>query len=230
MSQKTETCIIVGAGNGLSASLARLFRANNIDVVLAARNVEKLIGLSEKIGCGLVQCDSSDPDQVEKLFTKTDEIFGNPSVVIYNPSARIRGDITSLDPQQTKLALETTCFGAFLVARQAAIRMISVGSGSIFFTGASAGVKGFANSSVFAMGKFGLRGLAQSLARELQPKNIHVAHFVIDGGISSEVRPDNGDQNLLNPDEIAKTYLSFHRQNRSAWAWEIELRPWIEKF
>ena len=230
MRQRNETCIIVGAGNGLSASLARLFRTNGIGVVLAARNVEKLSELSEEIRCDLVQCDSSDADQVQKLFAQTDKIFGVPSIVVYNPSERIRGDITTLDPQKTKLALETTCFGAFLVAQQAAIRMISEGSGSIFFTGASAGVKGFANSSVFAMGKFGLRGLAQSLARELQPKNIHVAHFVIDGGISSEIRPDNGEQNLLNPDEIAKTYLSFHRQNRSAWAWEIELRPWIEKF
>jgi NADP-dependent 3-hydroxy acid dehydrogenase YdfG len=108
--------------------------------------------------------------------------------------------------------------------------MTKNGSGSIFFTGASAGVKGFPNSSVFAMGKFGLRGLAQSLARELQPKNIHVAHFVIDGGISSELRPDTGEQTLLNPDEIAKTYLHFHRQDRSVWSWEIELRPWVEKF
>ena len=230
MHQKTDTCIIVGAGSGLSASLARLFRTNDMDVVLAARNVKKLTSFSKEIGCDLVQCDSSDADQVKQLFIQTDKIFGAPSLVIYNPSARIRGDITSLDPQQTKLALETTCFGAFLVAQQAAVRMITKGSGSIFFTGASAGVKGFANSSVFAMGKFGLRGLAQSLARELQPKNIHIAHFVIDGGISSEIRPDNGEQNLLNPDEIAKTYLSFHRQNRSAWAWEVELRPWVEKF
>ena len=230
MGKKNENCIIVGAGNGLSASLARLFRANNSNVVLAARNIEKLSTISKKIGCDLIKCDASDTDQVKKLFIQTDKIFGAPSIVIYNPSARIRGDITSLDPQQTRLALETTCFGAFLVAQQAATRMISEGSGSIFFTGASAGVKGFANSSVFAMGKFGLRGLAQSLARELQPKNIHVAHFVIDGGISSEIRRDNGEQNLLNPDEIAKTYLSFHRQNRSAWAWEIELRPWVEKF
>ena len=226
----SETCIIVGAGSGLSASLAKLFRAEDMTVVLAARNIEKLAELSEEIDCELVQCDSSDVEQVSDLFSKTDEIVSKPSIVIYNPSARIKGDITSLDPYETKAAIETTCYGAFLVAQQAAKRMISVGSGSIFFTGASAGVKGFPNSSVFAMGKFGLRGLAQSLARELQPKNIHVAHFVIDGGISSEIRPDNGEQNLLNPDEIAKTYLSFHRQNRSAWAWEVELRPWVEKF
>ena len=230
MLPENETCIIVGAGSGLSASLARLFRAEKMAVALAARNIEKLADLSKEIDCELVQCDSSNVEQVKNLFTKTDELVGKPSIVIYNPSARIRGDITSLDPHQTKAALETTCYGAFLVAQQAAVRMISAGSGSIFFTGASAGVRGFPNSSVFAMGKFGLRGLAQSLARELQPKNIHVAHFVIDGGISSRTRRDNGEDRLLDPDEIAKTYLNFHRQNRSAWSWEIELRPWVEPF
>ena len=230
MLPSSETCIIVGAGSGLSASLARLFRAQEMAVVLAARNIEKLAELSEEIDCELVQCDSSNVEQVSDLFSKTDEIVSKPSIVIYNPSARIRGDITSLDPYETRVALETTCYGAFLVAQQAAKRMISAGSGSIFFTGASAGVRGFPNSSVFAMGKFGLRGLAQSLARELQPKNIHVAHFVIDGGISSKTRPDNGEDKLLNPDEIAKTYLNLHRQNRSAWSWEIELRPWVEQF
>ncbi|MDC0967167.1 SDR family oxidoreductase, partial [Alphaproteobacteria bacterium] len=217
-------------GSGLSASLARLFSAENMSVVLAARDIQKLKGLREEINCDLVQCDVTNIDQVENLFAQTDQILGKPSVVVYNPSARIRGDITSLDPAKTKLALETTCYGAFLVAQQAAIRMTKAGRGSIFFTGASAGIKGFPNSSVFAMGKFGLRGLAQSLARELQPKNIHVAHFVIDGGISSELRPDTGEQTLLNPDEIAKTYLHFHRQDRSIWSWEIELRPWVEKF
>ena len=230
MVQDKETCIIVGAGSGLSASLARLFSAENMSVVLAARDIQKLKGLREEINCDLVQCDVTNIDQVENLFAQTDQILGKPSVVVYNPSARIRGDITSLDPAKTKLALETTCYGAFLVAQQAAIRMIKTGRGSIFFTGASAGIKGFPNSSVFAMGKFGLRGLAQSLARELQPKNIHVAHFVIDGGISSELRPDTGEQTLLDPGEIAKTYLHFHRQDRSVWSWEIELRPWVEKF
>ena len=151
-------------------------------------------------------------------------------MVIYNPSARVKGDVTSLDPLETKQALEITCYGAFLVAQQAAIRMVKQGSGSIFFTGASAGVKGFPNSSAFAMGKFGLRGLAQSLARELHPKNIHIAHFVIDGGIASKERPNGVKESFLEPDEIASTYLSFHRQKRSAWAWEIELRPWVEKF
>ncbi len=230
MGREIENCIIVGAGMGLSASLASLFRKENMNVVLAARNIKKLDNLNRELGCHLIQCDASDPTQVEQLFAATDKLIGQPKVVIYNPSARVRGEITSLDPLETKQALDITCFGAFLVAQQAAIRMVKQGSGSIFFTGASAGVKGFPNSSVFAMGKFGLRGLAQSLARELHPKNIHIAHFVIDGGIASRERPNSENETLLEPDEIADTYLNFHRQKRSTWAWEIELRPWVEKF
>ena len=230
MGREIENCIIVGAGMGLSASLASLFQKENMNVVLAARNIKKLDNLKRELGCHLIQCDASDPTQVEQLFASTDKLIGQPKVVIYNPSARVRGEITSLDPLETKRALDITCFGAFLVAQQAAIRMVKQGSGSIFFTGASAGVKGFPNSSVFAMGKFGLRGLAQSLARELHPKNIHIAHFVIDGGIASRERPNRENETLLEPDEIAHTYLNFHRQKRSTWAWEIELRPWVEKF
>ncbi|WP_438997037.1 SDR family NAD(P)-dependent oxidoreductase, partial [Candidatus Puniceispirillum sp.] len=135
-----------------------------------------------------------------------------------------------LDPSATLDALKITCFGAFLVAQQAAKRMQVRGSGSIFFTGASAGVKAFPNSSVFAMGKFGLRALAQSLARELHPQNIHIGHFIIDGSIQSSATIDNSDHTRLDPDEIARTYIEFHRQHRSIWAWEIELRPWVETF
>ncbi|MEC7211381.1 MAG: SDR family NAD(P)-dependent oxidoreductase, partial [Pseudomonadota bacterium] len=167
-----------------------------------------------------------------RLFTALDDTIGTPDLVVYNPSARLRGPITELDPAATRAAIEVTCFGAFLVAQQAARRMLERGSGSIFFTGASAGVKGFANSSVFAMGKFGLRGLAQALARELHPQNIHIGHFVIDGGIRSARvdRRDDGTDSMLDPDAIAQTYLQFHAQHRSAWAWEIELRPWAESF
>ena len=132
-----------------------------------------------------------------------------------------------LDPIETQKSINITCFGAFLVAQEAAKRMLKRKSGSIFFTGATAGVKGFANSSVFAIGKFGLRGLAQSLARELHPQGIHVAHFVIDGAINKE---SYSDYQTIHPDEIAKTYLQFHHQDKSAWAWEIELRTSVEKF
>ena len=159
--------------------------------------------------------------------------MGTPNLVIYNPSARVRGGIIEVDPLETQKALNITCFGAFLVAQEAAKRMVERGNGSIFFTGASASVKGYAHSSVFAMGKFGLRGLAQSLARELHPKNIHIGHFIIDGGIKAAHRPernDPGDDSMLDPESIAETYLQFHRQHRSSWGWEIELRPWVETF
>ena len=228
-----RSALIVGAGSGLSSSLALQCAHLGMDVALAARNVEKLEDLSIQTKASLHKCDASKIEDVNRLFEDLDEKLGIPELVVYNPSARLRGAIETLDPEKTKEALNVTCFGAFLVAQQAAKRMLKRGSGSIFFTGASAGVKGFANSSVFAMGKFGLRGLAQALARELHPKNIHIGHFVIDGGIKSNERLERkgtGDYDMLDPDEIAKTYLQFHDQNKSAWAWEVELRPWVETF
>ena len=228
-----RSALIVGAGSGLSSSLALQCANLGMTVALAARNVEKLDDLSIQTKASLHKCDASKIEDVNRLFKDLDEKLGIPELVVYNPSARLRGAIETLDPEKTKEALNVTCFGAFLVAQQAAKRMLKRGSGSIFFTGASAGVKGFANSSVFAMGKFGLRGLAQALARELHPKNIHIGHFVIDGGIKSNERLDrkgNGHDDMLDPDEIAKTYLQFHEQSKSAWAWEVELRPWVETF
>lgn len=228
-----QSALIIGAGAGLSASLARLCAQQDMQVALAARNPSKLGDLAAETNAHLFTCDVADADQVTSLFAAVDAAIGTPDLVVFNPSARLRGPITDLDPDAAHEALLITCFGGFLVAQQAAKRMRERGSGSIFFTGASAGVKGFANSSVFAMGKFGLRGLAQSLARELHPHNIHVGHFVIDGGIANAARPDrvdDGSDNMLNPDAIAECYLQFHHQHRSAWAWEIELRPWVENF
>ena len=233
MSDKQQSTLIVGAGAGVSGSLARLCAADGMAVALAARNTDKLAEIAAETGATLHQCDASQPDQVAALFDATDAIIGTPDLVLYNPSARVRGPITELDPEAAQNAINVTCFGAFLVAQQAAKRMLTRGSGSILFTGASAGVKGFANSSVFAMGKFGLRGLAQSLARELHPQNIHIGHFVIDGGIANAARPDridDGSDNMLSADAIAHSYMQFHKQHRSAWAWEIELRPWVERF
>ena len=168
-----------------------------------------------------------DQPQDKYLFLELDKTIGTPNLVIYNAAARVRGGVSELDPIQTQKAIEVTCFGAFLVAKESAKRMLKRGNGSIFFTGATAGVKGFANSSVFAMGKFGLRGLAQSLARELHPKNIHIGHFVIDGGIGRE---SDSNYKMMHPDAIAQTYLDFYNQDSSAWAWEIELRTFKEKF
>ena len=228
-----KSILIIGGGFGLSWSIARLFSKEGMDVSIASRNIEKYANLDSEIKLNLYNCDASIIEDVNKLFENIDKNTGTPDLVVYNPSARVRGPIGELNPNEVKKALEITSFGGFLVAQESAKRMMKRGSGSIFFTGATAGVKGFPNSSVFAMGKFALRGLAQSLARELHPKNIHIGHFVIDGGISkSKYFGNNNNENdaLLDPDEIAKTYLNFYKQNKSAWSWEIEIRPWVEKF
>ena len=221
----SKSILIVGAGFGLSASIARLFSKNDMKVILASRNINKLNELKDEINAITIKCDSSNIDDVNELFEEIDKSIGTPNVVIYNPSSRIRGSIVDLDPNEALKAVKITSFGAFLVAQQSAKRMLKRGSGAIFFTGASASIKGFENSSVFAMGKFALRGLAQSLARELHPKNIHIGHFIIDGGIGV-----NHGQTLLHPDHIAKSYLDFYYQDRSSWSWELELRPWTENF
>ena len=224
----SESVLIVGVGSGLSASLARLCASKGMKVVLAARNIEKLEDLKKEVSAETYKCDSTDIESVKNLFKETDKTIGTPNLVIYNASSRpSRNGVAELDPKQVQQSINVTCFGAFLVAQEATKRMLKRKSGSIFFTGATAGVKGFANSSAFAMGKFGLRGLAQSLARELHPKNIHIGHFVIDGGIGKKPM---GDYQMINPDEIAKTYLDFHNQDQSVWSWEIELRTSVEKF
>ena len=192
-----ESVLIVGAGSGLSASLARLCVSKDMKVVLAARNIKKLESLKKKIGAETIRCNSSDIKSVSNLFKRTDKIIGTPNLVVYNASLRFHGGITELDSKKTQVAINVTCFGAFLVAQEATRRMLKRKSGSIFFTGATAGIKGFANSSVFAMGKFGLRGLAQSLARELHPQNIHIGHFVIDGAIGKK---PFGDYQTIHPE------------------------------
>lgn len=226
-----DLALIVGVGEGVSASLARLLHTEGMQVALAARNPDKLEGLAAETGARTYGCDVSDPAAVEALFAQLKEDAGVPDLVVFNPSYRARGPLVELDPKEVEKALAVTCFGGFLVGQAAVKGMLERGSGSVFFTGASASVKGYPQSAPFAMGKFGLRGLAQSMARELQPQNIHVAHFVIDGGIASDGKPKRDDpDSWLEPDAIARTYLEFHRQHRSIWAWEIELRPWVEKF
>ena len=228
-----ERALIVGAGSGLSAALARLCRREGMDVVLAARDTQKLAALVAETGATAVACDASRAEDVERLFAALDASGGPLDLVVYNASGRARGPVVELDPAAVDAAIRVTAFGGFLVARQAAQRMVKRGHGTILFTGASASVKGYPRSSSFAMGKFALRGLAQSMARELQPQNIHVGHIVIDGGIGKQGDPranERGPDGLLDPGAIAETYLQLHRQHRSAWAWEIELRPWIENF
>lgn len=227
-----RTALIVGAGDGLSAALARVFAREGMAVALAARDTAKLAGLCAETGARAKACDARDEGQVAALFDWLDEGFGTPSVVVYNPSARRRGPVVDLVPSEVADALAVTVFGGFLVGRQAARRMAAAGAGAILFTGASASVKGYANSSSFAMGKFGLRGLAQSMARELAPRNVHVAHFVIDGAIllPGRTEPADAPDSMLRPEAIAETYLAVANQHRSAWTWEVDVRPWVERF
>tara|TARA_Y100000588_G_scaffold356520_1_gene412891 strand:+ start:325 stop:1026 length:702 start_codon:yes stop_codon:yes gene_type:complete len=231
---KNEIALIVGAGRGLSASLTRLFASENMEVAIAARNVDKLSSLCQETGAKSYTCDATQISQVDDLFSSVTSDIGEPDIVVYNASNRARGPVQELDPEAVRQAIEISCFGGFLVAQAAAKQMIPRGQGTILLTGASASVKGYPNSSSFAMGKFGLRGLGQALARELQPQNIHVAHFVIDGGIlqgpEDSRASERGEDAMLRPEEIAKDYLHVHRQHRSSWTWEIELRPWVEKF
>jgi NAD(P)-dependent dehydrogenase (short-subunit alcohol dehydrogenase family) len=228
-----ERALIVGAGAGLSAALARRCAKEGMTVVLAARDASKLGALVRETGATAIVCDATSPADVEKLFAAIDAGGSRLDLVVYNPSGRARGPVVDLDPAAVDQAIRVTAYGGFLVAQQAARRMIKQGHGSILFTGASASVKGYKNSSSFAMGKFALRGLAQSMARELQPQNIHIGHFVIDGGIAKEGDPranQAGPDGLLDPNAIADAYWALHRQPRSAWTWEVELRPWIENF
>ena len=233
-----EVAIIVGVGSGLSAALARLCAKEGMAVALAARNTDKLAALVRETGAMAVACDASQPADVDRLFATVADTLGAPSLVVFNASRRVRGPVADLDPDEVRESLMTTGYAGFLVGRAAARAMLpdgkAMGKGSILFTGASASVKGYPQSAPFAMGKFALRGLAQSMARELAPKNIHVAHVVIDGGVrqgGDDPRgPQRGVDGLLEPDAIARAYLDLHRQHRSAWSWELELRPWVESF
>jgi NAD(P)-dependent dehydrogenase (short-subunit alcohol dehydrogenase family) len=227
-----ESALIVGAGSGLSASLARLLAKNGLRVALAARTRDKLAPLCAEIGGHSFACDASKADQVAALFNDVDARIGAPDVVVYNATGRTRGPFEELVASDVERTLAVTAFGGFLVAQQAVKRMLPKGKGAILLTGASASVKGYAQSAPFAMGKFALRGMAQSMARELSPKGIHVGHVVIDGGIRNPGRTEPSDKpdSMLDPDAIAESYLHLLRQPRTAWTWETEVWPWVERF
>jgi NAD(P)-dependent dehydrogenase (short-subunit alcohol dehydrogenase family) len=229
---KLNTALIVGAGSGLSAALARVLSREGAKVALASRTTADLDALTKETGAQAFPCDASKPGDVERLFGELDRGMGAPEIVIYNASYRVRGPFIELDPEGVAKTLAISAFGGFLVGQQAARRMLAKGRGVIVFTGASASVKGYPQSAPFAMGKFALRGLAQSMARELSPQGIHVAHVVVDGGIKSAQRPEPSDKpaSMLDPADIAETFLYLIRQPASAWTWEIEVRPWVEKF
>ena len=236
MSQiKYSTALIVGAGSGISASLARLFARHGLKVAVSARNAAKLQSLAKEIGGEAFAADAGDAAQVRQLFADVTQRLGEPDIVVYNASGRVRGPFIELDPAEVEQTLRISAFGGFLVGQEAARRLLGkpLGDrGAILFTGASASVKGYARSAPFAMGKFALRGLAQSMARELSRQGIHVAHFVIDGAVRSETRIEPADKpgSMLDPDAIAESYWHVLQQPRSAWSWEIELRPWVENF
>ncbi len=228
------TAVIIGVGDGLSASCARALSADGYDLHLAARSEAKMAPLSKETNAQMHLVDGADPAAVSALF---DAVEGRIDVVIYNPSARVRGPLTELDPETVRNAVEVTAFGSFLAGQAAAKRMLMQDlvdgkRGTILFTGASAGVKGFPHSASFAMGKFAQRGLAQSMSRELHPQGIHVAWINIDGGIRNPGRTEPADNpdSMLDPDAIARTYMSLIDQDRSAWSAEIAVRPWVERW
>jgi NAD(P)-dependent dehydrogenase (short-subunit alcohol dehydrogenase family) len=227
-----STALIVGAGPGISGSLARRLAARGVKVGLAARDTGKLAAIAAETGATTFTVDAADAQAVAALFKDVDHRLGALDIVVYNASARAHGPIAEVDPAAAEKAVAISALGGFYVTQQAAMRMVPAGRGAILLTGASASVKGFPLSSVFAMGKFALRGLAQSAARELGPKGIHVAHFVIDGGVRSARRPDPADSpdSTLDPDAIAQVYVDVLAQHRSAWSLEVELRPWVERF
>ena len=232
MTLEFKTALIVGAGAGLSASLGRQLAGEGVKVALAARSTDDLAALSREIGAATFACDASKRSDVEALFAALDKGPGAPEIVIYNPSYRTRGPVAELDPAEVEKSLMVSAFGGFLVAQQAVKRMLPKQSGCIVFTGASASVKGYAQSAPFAMGKFALRGLAQSMARELHPQGIHIAHVIVDGGIKSDRRQEPADKpaSMLDPNDIAAAYLDVIRQRKSAWTHEVEVRPWVESF
>ncbi len=234
MTHDFKKALIIGAGAGLSASLARLFHSNGVEVALAARGVDDLAELAAETSATLHTCDASRREEIAALF-ETLDADGAPDIVVYNPSARVRGSITELDGADVEHAIQVTAIGAFHAAQEAAKRMLPNGHGGILFTGATAGVKAYGKSTTFAMGKFALRALAQSLARELHPQGVHVGHFIIDGGIRNPNRAERVDaadnpDSMLDPDAIALEYWKLLTQHRSCWSWEVDLRPWVERF
>ena len=227
--------LVVGAGSGLSASIARALNERSYHVALVARDTSDLADLAEEIGALRYDCDAADSEAVSNLFERLDRVGGDLAVAAYNAAFRVQGPIADLDPVDVHRTLDVTAFGAFLMAHHAARRMLAIGRGTMLFTGASGGVKGYAKSAPFAMGKFALRGLCQSLARELHPQNIHVGHVVVDGGIAGtrqwgRSNVVEGEDDMLDPDALAQTYMHLLDQHRSTWTWEVEVRPWIETF
>ncbi len=231
----TPTALVVGAGDNLGSAIARRFAREGMHVV-ASRRRGDLSALTAAITAAggqatAIHSDARDEAAVRELVEATERI-GPMAACIFNVGGNVRFPIAETTTRVYRKVWEMCALAGFLVGREAAAPMRGRGAGTILFTGASASVKGYPQSATFAMGKFALRGLAQSIARELHPKGIHVAHFVIDGAIRNPGRTEPADapDSMLDPDAIARSYLQVLRQDRSAWTHEVELRPWVEKF
>jgi NAD(P)-dependent dehydrogenase (short-subunit alcohol dehydrogenase family) len=228
---RKETAVVVGVGPGLGAALVRTFASDGYTVVAAARSASALPAFKEHVVP--IDCDATEPADVERVFEAA-AALGPPAVTVFNAGTFVRGNIVDTDPAEFERCWRVGCFAGFLVGQAAARRMTERGSGTILFTGATASLRGGAGFVNLASPKFGLRAVAQSMARELGPKNVHVAHVIIDGQIRSEryahLESERGPDSLLDPDAIAAQYLALHRQHRSVWTHELDLRPWREKF
>jgi NAD(P)-dependent dehydrogenase (short-subunit alcohol dehydrogenase family) len=239
MDTNNNVAAVVGVGPGLGAALARRFARGGYAVALMARRAEALQDVERDITsaggkAASFAADASDPASVAAAFAAVRARLGDPEVLVYNASAFVPGGVLELTPEQFEGCWRVSCFGAFAAAREVVPAMVTKGRGTILLTGATAGMRGSANFSALAVGKFGLRALGQSLARELHPKGIHVAHVIVDGQIDTprirSMIPGRPTHTLLDPEGIAETYWQLHRQGPTTWTQELDLRPAVEKF
>jgi len=233
-----KTLLVAGAGPGLGKSVAMRFAREGYAVALAARNPERLSILARQLGASAFPADLTNETEVAKLFQQIERTMAQVEAVAFVAATRVQGPFTELSAADFENVWRQSCLSGFLVGREAARAMLPRGRGSVIFTGASGSTRGRANFAAFAAAKGGLRFMAQSMARELGPRGIHVATVLIDGAIDSErMRRDYRDRmeklgadGALHPDAIAETYWQIHSQPRSAWTHEVDLRPWKEPF
>ena len=234
-----KVAAVLGVGPGLGAAIARRFASEGFGVALLARTEESVADVKAEIEGGggtalSVPADATDPDSVAAAFARVRDEIGDPEVFVYNAGAFQMGGILDLSPAQFDQCFRANCAGAFYAAQQVLSAMVDAGRGTILLTGASAALRGKANFSALAVGKFGLRALAQSMAREFGPQGIHVSHVIVDGQINTpkmrEMSPDREEHTLLSPGAIAETYWLLHSQDPTAWTLELDLRPAVESF
>lgn len=239
MNQAQNVAAVVGAGPGLGGAVARRFAGEGFAVALLARRERSVSEAAREIAQAggravFVAADATDPDAVAAAFERVRSELGDPGVLVYNAGAFQMGGILELTPEQFDSCFRANCAGAFYAAQHVLPAMVGRGGGTVILTGATAALRGSARFSALAVGKFGLRALAQSMAREFGPQGVHVAHVVIDGQIDTpRVRGMVGEREahtMLHPDAIAEAYWNLHRQDPTAWTLELDLRPAVESF